>query len=172
MENEIINNTIEVNPIQVNPINNPIDVNPNKYNFTNICEIILKNKLYLIIGIIILGLLIYYLYNTYFLKNKQSLLNFRKIYNKSNKSNIIDDDESSDDDIKKNTIQNTKHKKNNKKVVFKDININNDKYLKKSNKNIIIESDNDDDSKSEPDHIHKLDLTQEEIDMINNNLDI
>ena len=115
--------------INVVVVENPII--PNKFSFEYISDLLMKNKTYLLIGIIILAALGYYIYITYFNKKK---------INKNVNSMHIDD---SDDEI----------------IIKK-------KPIKKEKKVIIHQS-----SESEPDHLANLDLTQSELNNINNSLE-
>jgi hypothetical protein len=104
---------------------------PNKFSFEYISNLLMQNKTYLLIGIIILAALGYYIYITYFNKKK---------INKNVRSIPIDD---SDDEV----------------VIKK-------KPIKREKKVIIHESED-----SEPDHLANLDLTQSELNNINNSLE-
>ena len=129
--------------------------NNSYFDIFNICEMLKKNKLYLAIGVIVLGIVIYYLYMKYFNKNKQSLLNFKNLYLGKNKKNDDYEDEEPLPPVK-----------SKKKVVFND--------NKKKSKKVVIESDDssteDKNQENEPEHIKNLDLTSSEIELINNKL--
>jgi hypothetical protein len=133
-------------------------------NLSSVCNVLFKNKLYLVVIIVVLGIVIYYLYTTYFNKNKKSLLNLKNLYNKPScedsdsdveelglKSQV--DEQFIERDVKKHKSQ---HKQNIKKKV-------NDT---KKNKKVIIKSE----SESEPEHLNNLNLTNSEIEMINKKL--
>lgn len=123
-----------------NTIDNIIEtknvVTPNQFSLNYIYDLLLQNKIYCIIGIIILIVLGFYLYKTIYLKSN-------KINNKNNLEHMSD---ISDDFI----IEKPKLKqksKNKKKVIIKE-----------------------DSSDSEPEHISTLDLTQSELNNINDSL--
>jgi hypothetical protein len=150
------NNVVLPNPLSVLE-NNLIISQENNSNLTKMCDMFLKNKLYLVLGILVFGVLLYYLYTTYF-KNKNY---FKNLYSKSNEDNT-----------------NVKQTNTKKKVVF------NDNKMKKVNKKVEVSScsSSEDDNVvvskkhnkakhlNEPPHINNLDLTSDEIEMINNNL--
>ena len=109
-------------------------VTPNHFSLNYIYDLLLQNKIYFAIGIIILIALGFYLYKTIYLKSN-------KVNNKNNLEHMSD---ISDDYI----IEKPKQKpKNKKKVIIKE-----------------------DSSDSEPEHISTLDLTQSELNNINESL--
>ena len=126
---------------------------PNQFSFNNIYNLILQNKTYLLIGIVILAALGYYIYITYFMKNSETK---NKIKDKLQEG-IYSDNSEEEVVIKKQKIQ-TPIKPS--KVVKTD------KVVKK--KVIIQETESSD---SEPEHLTNLDLTQSELNNINNSLD-
>jgi hypothetical protein len=179
-----------------------------KYNINFLCETVLKNKSYLIIGIVVFGLLLYYLYTTYF-KNKQSLLNFKNFY-KSNESDeplndkkkvvnekkgkkkvVIESDFSeSESDLsvvvkpkKKSEVNNWKNKSSNSQLDSKSSNEQLDTKSqvldwrsKSSNEQLDTKSQvlnwrsKSSNEQSEPEHLNRLNLTPDEIEMIHKQL--
>ncbi len=73
-------------PITINVVENSII--PNQFCFDYIKKLIIENKTYLLIGIVILAALGYYIYITYFIKN-----------NKKNNFHDIIQSENSDDEV-------------------------------------------------------------------------
>lgn len=126
-------------PITINVVENAMI--PNQFSFDYIKNLIMENKTYLLIGIVILAALGYYIYITYFIKNNNNKIK-EKLYDA-----ILSDN--SDEEV---VI-----KKPKSKIV---------KPVKKERKVIIQES-----SDSEPNHLANLDLTQSELNNINNSLE-
>ena len=73
-------------PITINVVENAMI--PNQFSFDYIKNLIMENKTYLLIGIVILAALGYYIYITYFIKN-----------NKKNNFHDIIQSENSDDEV-------------------------------------------------------------------------